>query len=43
VGAYSNDSNVERYRHLAIALSLRFGDLHPDSGGSSPKGSTGAP
>jgi hypothetical protein len=43
VAAFSNDSNVERYRHPSIALSLRFGNLHPDSGISSPKGSTGTP
>src|SRR6185295_1065694 len=35
VGAYSNDSNVERYRHPSIAFSLRFGDLRPGSGSKS--------
>jgi hypothetical protein len=30
--AFSNDSNVERYRHPSFAISLRFGDLRRTSG-----------
>jgi hypothetical protein len=33
--AFSNDSNVERYRHPSIAISLRFGNLREKSGGGS--------
>jgi hypothetical protein len=29
--AFSDDANVERYRHPSIAISLRFGDLHPEA------------
>ena len=28
--AFSNDANVERYRHPSVAISLRFGNLHPE-------------
>ena len=29
VAGYTNDANVERERHPAIAVSLRFGSLRP--------------
>ena len=41
VAAFSNDSNVERHRHPSIAISLRFGDRHPDPPSSTQTASVG--
>jgi len=41
--AFSNDSNVERYRHPSFAVSLRFGNLREKSGSGSANPPTANP